>query len=91
MASVQADLSQGQMQASFREFLDRAVPVLATIPAAQYDAVLEALGNPAVIESFASLNKLAAVSKSPRLRSHAFPTFWPMPAFDRVVPVTSKI
>lgn len=67
-ATLEKDISEVENRQSFNQFLERAVPVLATIPASEYDAVLEALGNPAVVESLASLNKLAAAGKKPRLR-----------------------
>ena len=69
-APLAPTIAQAQMQAAFCEFLDRAVPVLATISVTHYDAVLEALGNPATVESLGALNKLAATSTSqkPRLR-----------------------
>ena len=53
---------------TFNQFLERAVPVLAGIPASEYDAVLEALANPATVESLAALNKLAAAGKRQRLK-----------------------
>ena len=59
-AKLRQSIADVQHSAAFNQFLERLVAVAATIPASEYEAVLEALNNPAVIESFASLNKLAA-------------------------------
>ncbi len=66
--ALENDIAEVESLQTFNQFLERAVPVLATIPTSVYDAVLEALGNPATVESLAALNKLATARKKSRLR-----------------------
>ncbi len=68
VTALQTEIADVESRQTFNQFLERAVPVLAGIPASEYDAVLEALGNPATVESLAALNRLAAAGKAPRLR-----------------------
>lgn len=70
-ASLKQSIADVQHSATFNQFLNRLVPVAATIPASEYEAVLEALSNPATVESLAALNRLAATgaeAKKPKLR-----------------------
>jgi hypothetical protein len=66
-ASLSGEIADVQQTASFNQFLQRAVPVLATLSARDYDAVLEALANPAVVEALPALNAVASAGKKPKL------------------------
>jgi transcriptional regulator with XRE-family HTH domain len=66
---LQADIDDVESGSNFNEFLTRIVPVLAGISPSLYDAVTEALSNPATVESLPALNRLAeAGQQQPRLR-----------------------
>lgn len=67
-ADLQKEIASVEHSQSFNRFLERAVPVLATISPKDYDAVLEALGNPALVETLAALNDLATKTGVPKLR-----------------------
>lgn len=61
-ADLQKEIASVENRRTFNQFLERAVPVLATIPAKHYEAVLQALGNPATVEAPASLNKVLSAA-----------------------------
>lgn len=68
VVSLQTEIADVEARQTFNQFLERAVPVLAGIPASEYDAVLEALSNLATVESLSALNKLAVAGKRPKLQ-----------------------
>lgn len=57
-----------QQSDSFNQFLQRAIPMLAGLAATEYDDVLAALSNPAVVAALPALNGVAAAKREPKLR-----------------------
>ncbi len=67
MGDLQKEIASVQNRQSFNQFLERVVPILATIPAKDYNAVLEAPSNPATVKTLGTFNKLAATTEKSKL------------------------